>query len=63
MLCRPITVAPYTGAPLQKISEEKVEHETKVSGDQIKHQEHSVPEQQRVPSSTAPRVRDIPFEN
>lgn len=48
---RPITVAPYTGAPLQKISEEKVEHETKVSGDQIKHQEHSVPEQQRSQTS------------
>jgi hypothetical protein len=48
---RPITVAQYTGAPIHKGSEEMVSHETKVTGDQITHQQHIVPDQERTKTS------------
>lgn len=47
---RPITVAAYTGSPAQRPDESQVSHEAKVSGDQIQHQNHPVPDQQRVSS-------------
>lgn len=40
---------PYTGAPAQRVSDDKVSHESKVAADEIEHHNHSVPDQQRVP--------------